>query len=781
MLESYAVGVTLNMTSNATPVVDALIAKLERLSNAAKAGQESIATIAGGLRQIGRSGKNLDALATAMERFSRSGSGSGAAVSGMRSLVDAAHAAANAVNQASRAGGGRSGGRGRDPLAEARLNANYDNRNVDLLYGNARKMAEHENAAYDARMALIRKEADHENAVYDARMAAAKRASDAQYRNDRALAEHENARMNAAERAATRGRVTGHDLAVGGMALGQAAAPVMRGAEGAFERGMEVAHLRTQILADTRVTPAMADKMVDSAYGATASAPGTKVAENLHALIDLKNVTGSLDEAEAMLPRFARLSALLGVIDKRRGGDGAFAAAKAMEIMGGMIDERTDENGHTVREINPELMQKRLDYMARVSVATNGRVAPQDYLAFAKNARVAGMTLSDEFTYEKLPALMMAMGGQRAGTALMSMAQVFEGGKLSDKSYDALASIGLAAPGGQVARMGVDGRMHMSHTQPGIYDLETMRHDPLEWMKKAQERMEGAGIYGTENQVNALMKASQRSTIAGMFADLLKDMPAILKEQQNIQATKPDVAAHFAQNDPAAKMQQMQAAFDKLMTTLGGDAMPMAVRLMDMTTDALNGLGNWAKAHPTMATVLTDVGIGLAGVATGLGTLSAAVIAFGPALKLLRLGGLAAEAGTAAATGVGVGGRIARLAGPLGIALGIGELSRAGIDAGDRQLRNGALGPNDAVANGIRSRGAPNLRPDGTAYYHPSAYLMPQQTAPAAQRFAFNLDGRKVAEGLIPHMGRMMDGPQQGQVSFDPSMSPRFGGAAMAT
>lgn len=113
----------------------------------------------------------------------------------------------------------------------------------------------------------------------------------------------------------------------------------------------------------------------------------------------------------ALLPRFARLTALLQVMDRKKGGsgDGAFAAAKAMEVMGGMIDER-QVDGRTVREINPELMQQRLDMMARVAVATNSRIGPQDYLGFAKQARVAGMNLSDSFIYERLPAIMLGMG-----------------------------------------------------------------------------------------------------------------------------------------------------------------------------------------------------------------------------------------------------------------------------------------------------------------------------------------------------------------------------------
>ena len=358
-----------------------------------------------------------------------------------------------------------------------------------------------------------------------------------------------------------------------GLVASMAGAPVVSLVERALKGGFDVGHLRTVLTSDQRVTPKQADAAVDAAYAASTAAPGTRITENLAALIDLKNVTGSLDEAAKMLPKFAQLSAVLSVMDKRGGGSGdpAYAAAKAMEIMGQMIEEKTDpKTGKVDREISPELLTQHLAAMSRVAVATNMRVDPAQYLAFAKQARVAGMMLSDEFIYEKLPAWIQTTGGSRVGTALMSMAQVFQGGKLTDKSYEAMAKIGLAAPEGFTSeRDPKTGKMRKVRKDGGVFDLDVMRTDPLKYIESAQKRMDAAGIHGTDEQLVALLKASQRSTIAGALAELLKDRVAIEKEQQNIKNTTPDVFTHFASQDPDAKLQQMQAAFDKLMTTLG--------------------------------------------------------------------------------------------------------------------------------------------------------------------------------------------------------------------
>ena len=723
MLETYSIGVSLQMSSNATSIVDKLIADMERLNSTIKLNSEGFGLLGRELRSLRGAGTGITALIRAMEKLDAA-RGAGATATGNMDKMAAATKEAGA--------------------AAERLNG--------ILRNNAKLAAEATQAMRDA-----------------GRVQPSGGAGNGPPRPPREPRDPRAPNTGGGNRSQ---RFGGHDLMLLGQGAQMVGSPMLHGAESALERGIEVGHLRTQIIADDRVTPAQADHMVNRAYEATASAPGTRVAENLHSLIDLKNVTGSLEEAEAMLPRFARLTALLRVMDKKRGGDGAFAAAKAMEIMGSMIGEHVDASGHTVREIDPKLLQTRLDMLARVSVATNARVGPQDYLGFAKQARVAGMTLSDEFVYEKLPAIMMAMGGQRAGTALMSMAQVFEGGKLTDKSYDALAKIGLAEPSGLQRIRGADGKMKTSHTQPGIYDLELMRHDPLEWMKKAQERMEANGIHGSENQIIALMKASQRSTIAGMFADLLKDMPAIVKEQENIRHTRPDISTHFAEQDPLAKQQQLQAAWDRMLTAFGSAATGDAVKLMDAVTGALNGLSGWAKNHPDTARVITGTAAGLGALAVALGTLSTAIFLFAPALKLLGLAGKAGAGGAVAAADAATGGGALGLASRLSLGAGLAVGGGAAVVGGALVL-GGTTDPIEAqrqIEGASRARRVDPMKAPSDGFGVDGRPAIPA-TPPPVQNIQLhgtvNLDGKVVGTIVGSNIARGATGPSGGTTGFD--------------
>lgn len=592
MLETYAVGVKLEMTSNVAGILNNLMRDVERFNLLVKESSTGLGKLARDLRGL---------------------RGSGSSIGGIEKMAEALRVAETAGLGLTRA---------------LRSNAEYATETAKAMQSAAKAMEQ---------------------------------AGRAQRTSSGGGAGRGNSRFS------------DHNLMFAGMGAGIVGGALIGGVRHAMTPAIDVARTTDVLAADMRLTPEQVKEALGVARATTKSAPGSTVGENLAGLLDLKTVFGDLKEAQELLPKFAQMTALFATLDKRSGGSGSqtFAAAKALEIMGGMIDEHTDANGHTVRNIDPELGMKRLKMMERAAVATNMRVLPSDYLGFAKQARVAGMTLTDEFTYEKLPAMIAALGGPRVGTALMSMAQVFEGGKLEPKSMEALQSIGLASKGGlTMERDKRTGKMKQAVHTSAIYDGDMMMHDPQKYLELAQKRMEGAGIHGTEAQIKALMKASQRATIAGIFADLLKDAPSILKEQENVRNTRPDMAEHLAAVDPAAKVLQFEAALTNLATELGSAGMGDAMKVLDAATAGLNKLGEWAKDNPTFARVAFDAGAGLGAIATGLGLLSGAILVFGPALRLLGL----AEGGSTTAGVLGVAGAGAALP-ALGVAAAVGTLA----------------------------------------------------------------------------------------------------------
>ena len=288
-------------------------------------------------------------------------------------------------------------------------------------------------------------------------------------------------------------------------------------------------------------------------------------------------------------------------------------------------------------------------------------------------------------------------------------------------------------------------------------------------MQDAQNRMDARGIHGSEAQITALMKASQRSTIAGILADLLKDMPAILKEQQNIRNTNPNMAEHMAAVDPAAKVQQFDAALTNLATELGSSAMGDAMRVLDSATAGLNKLGQWARENPTFARAAFDAGAGLGAVATGLGALSTAILVFGPALRLLGLAGGGGATATAAA-GASGGGLLARLAlGGISLpglaAAGLGWLAYKGVtkptskaDLANRDLESGRESGNAARSSPQSSGFVPQdgYGVDGLPL-HKSSYLSsPRASQNEMVHTIIYMDGQKITDMVTKRQAKSM-------------------------
>ncbi len=692
MLEAYAIGVKLEMTSNVNSILDKLIADFEKFNVLVKETSSALTRLGRNLRGDSASIAGLDRMAEAMKTTEAAGAGLSRTM---------------------------------------RSNAEYATETAKAMQASAKAMEQ---------------------------------ASRAQRSGSASGGGHGG------------GRFSEHNLMMGGMAAGMVGGALLDAVTHVMMPAIDINRTRDVLAADMRLSPDQVQAALDRARETTRLAPGTTVGENLAATLDLKSIFGDLGEAEKMLPEFARMTALFQALDRKGGGQGqqAFAAGKALEVMAGMVEEHEDASGHTVRLINNDLGMARLKEMERVAVATNMRVLPSDYLGFAKQGRVAAMTLSDEFTYEKLPAMLQVLGGQRTGTALMSMAQVYRGDKLTPKSMLAMEDIGLAGPGGVTREGGHRNRRgemvggHQVVHPDAIYDLALMGHDPQLYLDAAQKRMEAKGIHGSEAQIDALMRAAQRTTIAGILADILKDMPAILKEQQNIRNTHPDMAEHMAQVDPAAKLQQFEAAMTNLATELGSAGMADAMRVLDAATAGLNALGDWAHNNPGLARTAFDVAAGLGSVATALGALSTAILVFGPALRLLGIagGGGAAAAGGGILSRLGLG-ALSGLGGPLAAAgAGLYMAWKAGRDPNygtaekQRQIEAGKAG----AAAAKSSPSSSTFRPaDGPIAYTPDGTPITNNSyRPDNRRFDLNvyLDGDLIHRSTMKSLARELNRPR---------------------
>jgi hypothetical protein len=137
-------------------------------------------------------------------------------------------------------------------------------------------------------------------------------------------------------------------------------------------------------------------------------------------------------EALAASSGLARLGLVLRSLPGRGRGDPAFAAAQTVELLQRFYDPKT---GH----IDMREFTRNVEAETRVAVGIGGRVTPEQYRAYAKQSRVAGMSADDQFLYQDLPAVLIALGGSRAGTAHAAVYQQLLTGRMiadPDGSHD---------------------------------------------------------------------------------------------------------------------------------------------------------------------------------------------------------------------------------------------------------------------------------------------------------------------------------------------------------
>lgn len=571
----------------------------------------------------------------------------------------------------------------------------------------------------------------------------------------------------------------------------------------AIKAEMDVSQQLASLRFNTTVTDAQVGEVRALAERMTRQTPGTTAVENIKTIVEAYVAVGDLNEAMAGAPAMAQMAYVLKNMPGAHHGDSAFAGAQAIEVMQRFYDPKT-------HQVSMEAFNQQLAAMQQVAVGTRGRVPPEAYLAFAKQSRVGGMVADDQFLYRDLPGMLISLGGSRAGTGDAATFQQFITGRMTEHAASRLQAAGILDKGAQWSGgMVADMQKHM----PG-YDV--FGHNPAEWVRQFMLDPKSGALARNKIDPNDKLAVakflsdwSSRQTGLGFMAEMTLGMGGIVKEGTKVAQTTTNPMQVMQQQDPMQKVREFHAAENELMLTLGKDAMGPALEALKGLTQVIRELAEWGKSHPNAAKDLTLVGGGLSILATGAGELAMVLFLGAPLLK--GMGGLArallpfapgasAEVALATLAGAGVGSLaalgLAAMALPVALstaAQALGIVNTQGAGGGGKGLQphgfipgppaNGGTGNQfgDAIQDWWkRFSTTPSYAPHGRDLRHPSSYLAPAEPPAQMQPIVFHLDGRKVAEGVIPYIGRAVDGPQHGATSFDGRMSPRYGGASMA-
>lgn len=374
----------------------------------------------------------------------------------------------------------------------------------------------------------------------------------------------------------------------------------------------------------------------------------------------------------------------------------------------------------------PAKLKEYADFMTKMTQVHGSALRGEEILNFAKSGKSAGSAASFEFLSSVLPTMLPELGGDRLGTALMTLRQALVGGKMKKRAAEAMEEYGLVDPSGVIATADDD----VKGVRPeAVKGSKIAERDPLEWVRSVLlPAMDEKGV----------KPADRAAVLSTMFSDrnaeyiinlMMEQMQRLQKDRATVEKAKglPGVDQAL-KDDPYLALARVRGSLQNVGAALSDPVMEPLKAAADGAANSLNSLADTARDHRTAT------GVGVTGGAIAGGALAGHLTQGGGAL--LRFGGMAA--GTAA--GAVAGG----LALPL-LAHGFYDLLSGGYQP--------VKGDRDEVAPGE----AHNFSQKRRRAYHEA---LRAESEAVRRRFAPSLDEAGIMPLGAPAQGPVMTMPR---------------------
>lgn len=374
------------------------------------------------------------------------------------------------------------------------------------------------------------------------------------------------------------------------------------------------------------------------------------------------NTSVGMKGAEAIAPELAKsLVVLQSQIGTEQALESLMKFTRALDVMG--------------RNVDPKVVAELLDASTRAAGVMGAEFKPGDMLQFAKYAKSAGGSVSNEFLATMAPLLSGDMGPSRLGTALgTGMASV-----LSNKPGVGAGKYARA----QQIQMGI-------RNESGIISPELFATDPHRWAWEIlKPALQNKGIdTKDEAQVTKAVNQMFPQTVADLLQKLIQqeDQYRIIAEKFRRAPSTEEAANELPKRDPFVAFEGMIAQWDRFTNALTTPALQSAIPIMSGIAGGLSSLASIFEANPDLGGKLAMVAAGIGAIGATLLAYQGVLTAYGAMKGLANLGsGSGASGAAAAAAGAagGAGGVVKGLlkGGAAGLlSYGLTEAGKYGID-----------------------------------------------------------------------------------------------------
>lgn len=477
-------------------------------------------------------------------------------------------------------------------------------------------------------------------------------------------------------------------------------------------------------------------KMSKEARDIAIAVPGSGYSKNMKSMGELYSIVGAQGAME-IAPKLAEIDRVQSIIGGKGKDQGsAYVLTRATELMGKLTNPVT-------HQIDLKLFGTIIDNMSKMSIASHGKVTPEEWLNYAKQAGPAAGNLSVEGLYTT-SAIIQAMGGHRAGTAAAAIQRQFAGGVMTASKAKELEAIGIFKPGDY--EVGKGGHILVKNDAAKSF-VDKLQKDPLDAVvKDLIPALESHGFTTNEAVTKELYRILGTAPAQREVYEIIRGHKQIEQERERAKAALPPSAAisSLNANDPIAVTSAFTTSFKDLLGALGGPLMTAAVPGMVGLTKFFNTISATATSFPATTGVVSSIGAGAAiGGATGFG--------------VGWLGGpFGAGAGALVGAGAGAGYGVWNAL-PQSMREGAGTGFGLGLKTGVplASVMGGMVGGVWGGLGGLfggetPAKGAWNVVPP------------PQKIDIAPAKVTLNMDGRAVGEAVLQWMVASGNGPAHG-------------------
>jgi hypothetical protein len=318
---------------------------------------------------------------------------------------------------------------------------------------------------------------------------------------------------------------------------------------------------------------------------------GTSTNDNLGLMLDATTAFADVHHAEMVMPTLAKMKfankAMFGA-EKGEDNERKFMdMLRVIEMRNGLSSEQT--------------FMDQADKVQRVITATGGRIGPEEWLNFIKTGGIAAKGLSDSAMYYQLEALVSEMGGNRVGTATMSAYQNLYQGRTTKRAAQNIEELGLI---GDPSKVKHDKAGQMSYLNPGaLKGGDIFRTNQFEWMEKVLlPAMAAKGITDEQEIIDKIGSIFSNRTASNLFATMYQQRDQIHKNARlNAGADGIQQLDLKARAIISGKEVDTMARFHDAMLEGGKAILPAYTSLLNTAASALQGITNFARENPVLA------------------------------------------------------------------------------------------------------------------------------------------------------------------------------------